>query len=198
MEWKGLNPPYPTVLVDPPWPVKNGSQLGGGGFGGPKGRSRPLPYSTMSVKALAALPVGEVAAPNAHLYLWTINRFLEEAFGLLRAWGFTYSTTIVWRKRLMGGGLGGAWRISTEFVLYARRGVLPAIGSVGGTCFDDWDDAVCFEARRPYSHRGKPSHSAKPPALQDLIEQVSPGPYVELFARAQRLGWAAWGHGFER
>jgi hypothetical protein len=41
------------------------------------------------------------------------------------------------------------------------------------------------------------AHSAKPPAFLDLVEQVSPGPYVELFARAPRLGWDSWGKGYE-
>lgn len=194
----GLERRYATAVIDPPWNVKAGSELGGNGFSGSHDPSRPVSYSTMSVPEMAALPVGEIMLPDAHLYLWTINRFVEEAFGLLRAWGFTYSTLIVWRKKLMGGGLGGTWRISTEFVLFARRGNLPSSGTIAGTCFDEGDDALCFAWKRPYDHRGKPHHSAKPPSLCDLVESVSPGPYVELFARQPRLGWDSHGFGYER
>lgn len=37
-------------------------------------------------------------------------------------------------------------------------------------------------------------HSQKPEAFLDLVERVSPGPYVELFARRDRLGWDTWGN----
>jgi len=37
-------------------------------------------------------------------------------------------------------------------------------------------------------------HSEKPEAFQDLVEQVSSGPYLELFARRRRLGWDVWGN----
>jgi hypothetical protein len=84
----------------------------------------------------------------------------------------------------LGGGLGGAWGITTEFVLFARRGTLPATGRVVGT----W-----FNVKRPYDRRGKPQHSAKPQHFYDLIERVSPGPYLELFARKERAGWTTWG-----
>jgi len=178
---------YPTILADPPWQVKAGRNPGGEGFTGQSTSSRPLDYEPMSVEEIEALPVGDMAEDNAHLYLWTINRYVEEAFSVARAWGFTYSTLLTWKKKPMGSGLGGAWGISSEHVLYCRRGSLPAIGKVAGTC---------FEFKRPYDERGKPKHSAKPPEFLDLIEQASPGPYLELFSRERipRLGWDYWGN----
>ena len=107
---------------------------------------------------------------------------------MVEAWGFTYSTTLVWAKRLMGGGLGGAYRINTEFCLFARRGKLATTGTVKGTHFD-W--------KRPYDERGKPRHSAKPPAFMEMVEAVSPGPRLELFARDERPGWDRWGNEVE-
>jgi N6-adenosine-specific RNA methylase IME4 len=86
------------------------------------------------------------------------------------------------------GGLGGAYRVSTEFVIFARRGSLREISSVRGTWFN-W--------KRPYNEQGKPKHSAKPPAFFDMVEAVSPGPRLELFARERRPGWAAWGNEVE-
>jgi N6-adenosine-specific RNA methylase IME4 len=143
-----------------------------------------MPYPTMTLAEIKALPVSELAEPDAHLYLWTTNGFLRTAFELLETWEFRYSTTLVWAKAPIGAGLGGAWGISTEFILYGRRGTLPPSGRVGRTWFD-W--------KRPYDGRGKPMHSAKPDAFLDLVEQVSPGPYLEMFARRNRLGWDTWG-----
>lgn len=143
-----------------------------------------MPYVTMSVEAIRDLPVARLAERDAHLYLWATNGFLPHAFGVLEAWGFRYSTTLVWAKTPMGGGLGGAYGIATEFILFGRRGSLPAHGRIPRTWFD-W--------KRPYDGRGKPMHSAKPPELQAMVEQISPGPYLELFARRQRAGWDTWG-----
>jgi len=174
---------YSTIVADPPWPQKGGGSLmGREGFLDAGGKSLPLPYKTMTIDEIAALPID--AAPDAHLYLWTPSGFLPDAFRVVAAWGFRYSTTLVWAKRPIGFGLGGAYGIATEFVLFARRGKLPAIGRVGRNWFD-W--------KRPYDKRGKPRHSAKPPAFFDLVQTVSPGPYLEMFARDSRPGWDAWG-----
>lgn len=174
---------YRTIVVDPPWPQKGGGSLMGreGFLGGP---SIPLPYSTMSVQDILALPVRDLASRNCHLYLWTTNGFLRDAFGVLQAWGFTYSTTLVWAKNPMGGGLGGAFGISTEYVLFGYRGRVKARSKIRGTWFN-W--------KRPYDERGKPKHSAKPPEFFEMVEQVSHRPRVELFAREARTGWACWG-----
>lgn len=177
---------YSTIVADPPWPQKGAGTLRGReGFGDSHGASKPMPYSTMTVAQIAALPVQERAAKDAHLYLWTTNRFLDDAFDVMRAWGFNYSTTLVWAKRPMGGGLGGCYGIATEYVLFGRRGTLPALQRIGR----NW-----FSWKRPYDHRGKPKHSAKPEEFYGMVEQMSPGPHLELFARSKRLGWHAWGN----
>lgn len=179
---------YSTILADPPWAQKGGPLVGGVGegfkFDGAQ-RSRDLPYGTMTVAQIVALPVRELAANDAHLYLWATNRYVEQAYEVARAWGFEPSTMLVWAKALMGGGLGGAYGISTEFLLYSRRGALPAKQRERGTWFP-W--------KRPYRN-GKPQHSAKPPQAIEMIERVSPGPYLELFSRAKqpRPDWDYWG-----
>jgi N6-adenosine-specific RNA methylase IME4 len=177
---------YATILVDPPWPQRGAGApwIGRGDARGGTGASGPMPYRPMTVPDIARLPVGDLAARDAHLYLWTTNGFLPAAFSVLGSWGFHYSTTLVWAKAPMGGGLGGCYGISTEFLLFARRGSLPAKQRVGRTWFT-W--------KRAYDQRGKPRHSAKPGDAHALIEQVSPGPYVELFARDARPGWDHWG-----
>ena len=177
---------YRTIFADPPWKVGAGPLCGAFGFGDATGASRPLPYPSMSVPQIAALPVARLAhADGAHLYLCTINRYVEAAYLVARAWGFTPSTLLTWAKSTMGGGLGGAYGISTEFVLYARRGTLPALRREPGS----W-----WHWKRPYDERGKPRHSAKPPELFAMLERVSPGPRVELFARDERPGWDRWGN----
>lgn len=182
---------FPTIVADPPWDVPTGPMSGGGmaeGFVGGDGQSRPLSYPTLSVEEIASLPVSAVAQPAAHLYLWTINRYVEDAYAVARAWGFRPSTMLVWAKNPMGGGLGSdAFGISTEFILFCRRGVLPARERFNTTWFN-W--------KRRYDERGKPQHSAKPPELIDLVERVSPGPYLELFSRERQphCGWFYYGN----
>jgi N6-adenosine-specific RNA methylase IME4 len=127
---------YRCIVIDPPWPQKGAGALRGReGFGDATGASKPMPYATMSLDAIAALPVRQLADPTGcHLYLWTTSGFLDDAFDVLRTWGFRYSTTLVWAKKPMGGGMGGDYGISTEFVLYARRGNLPALSRVTSRC----------------------------------------------------------------
>lgn len=163
---------FATILADPPWRTHSGR--------------KPMAYAMMSVDAIASLPVGDIAAPDAHLYLWTINAHLEAAFGVVRSWGFRYSTTLVWAKAPMGSPNGETFGINTEFLLFARRGRLVAVNKHNGTWFN-W--------KRRYDERGKPKHSAKPEEVYALVEHVSPGPYVELFSREKqpRMGWSYFG-----
>ena len=185
--WDGLTPPYRTIVADPPW-----DHSGGTGrrsqrltIGGPPVLVRgitPLPYPVMTVEEITALPVRELADQNAHLYLWVTNRYLVSAYAIAAAWGFDPVKPLVWCKApkgpFMGGPFGGS---SIEFCLYARRGQLSNIGRVG----------------RQWWECARSAHSVKPPLMMDAIEHVSPGPYVELFARAPRLGWDHWGYGYE-
>jgi N6-adenosine-specific RNA methylase IME4 len=187
---------FATVLVDPPWQQNAGPSLRRPNcVKSPRwtdydtrGSSRPMPYPTMSLDDIAALPVSSLATDDAHLYAWTTNRFLEATFAIVRGWGFVFSTTLVWAKNTMGGGLGGdAFGISTEFLLFARRGRLAALNRTAGSWFN-W--------QRRYDERGKPCNSKKPAAAYAMIEHTSPGPYVELFSRETqpRLGWSYWGN----
>jgi N6-adenosine-specific RNA methylase IME4 len=185
---------FHCIVADPPWAVKAGPN-GGGYADGLKGmrkwnwRSENLPtrklsYPSMSVEEIMALQVASIAADDAHLYLWTINRYVKEAYDVARAWGFEPSTLLTWAKNPMGGGLGGTFGISTEYILFARRGSLKAKKRVKGTWFN-W--------KREYVN-GAPSHSRKPSDFMTMVEAVTPGPYLELFARRRRPGWSVWGN----
>ena len=168
---------YRTIVADPPWRTHQPPALGNG-TGFPKaGPNQPLPSPTMSVEQIAKLPVSYLAGADCHLYVWTINRYVEQTYWLVREWGFTPSTLLVWCKTPMGLGTGGGYALTTEYALFARRG------------------RGAYEQRHPTSwwnwKRGQ--HSAKPEAFLDVVEQVSPGPYLELFARRARFGWDYWG-----
>lgn len=135
----------------------------------------------LSVEEIAALPVADLAAQSAHLYLWMINRHIEAAYRVARAWGFKPSQLLVWAKTPRGLGAGGHYVSTTEFVLFARRGV-------EGSNPIRRSDSTWWNWKRPEDGTG-PCHSRKPDGFLDLVEQVSPGPYAELFARRARFGW---------
>ena len=178
---------FATVLADPPWRTHSGRLTGRRGFADSyAGANRRLPYPTMSVADIAALAVSTIAAADAHLWLWTTNGYLEAAFGVIRAWDFHYSTTHVWAKAAMGSGLGESFGITTEFLLFARRGRAPVRNRITGT-WHAWP--------RRYVN-GAPAHSKKPEGAYALIEHASHGPLVELFSREDqpRLGWSYWGN----
>ncbi len=168
---------YRTIVADPPWEMPTGGKYSGSG----RWRKPPseLPYETMPLDEIRALPVADLAEPDAHLYLWLPNAYVEHGHDLARAWGFKPSQLLVWVKTPRGLGLGGAFTNTAEFVLFCRRGSLPAHSR---------SDTSWFRWKRPHNN-----HSAKPEAFLDLVEQVSPGPYLELFARRQRLGWDTYG-----
>jgi N6-adenosine-specific RNA methylase IME4 len=166
---------YRTIVADPPWALDMPRHIA---TRANKGEGRePVPYPTLSVGEIANLPVRDLAEKDAHLYLWTINAYLEDAYRVARAWGFKPSTLLTWCKRPNGLGLGGTYSLTTEYALFCRRGSCAASTRIDTTWFE-WP-------------RGP--HSRKPDAFLDLVEQVSPGPYLEMFARRCRLGWDAWG-----
>jgi len=196
MTWDGLTPPYATIVADPPWRYNStGAHLRATKEHRPKSwdweANNPgavARYSTMSMGELTALPVYELAAADAHLYLWTTNAFMVEAHELARAWGFKPKTILTWVKTRpddvgrVSSRAGYYFRGATEHVVFAVRGSLPL------TTNDILPTAFLWP---------RIAHSVKPDAFGDLVEQASPGPYVELFARAPRLGWDSWGKGYE-
>ena len=103
---------FPTIYADPPWPYRNESSRG----------AAVNHYPTLCLDELRHLPILELAAPDAHLHLWTTNAFLAEALDLIDSWGFRYSSAFVWAKKQLG--MGNYWRVSHEFLLLGVRGRL--------------------------------------------------------------------------
>jgi N6-adenosine-specific RNA methylase IME4 len=173
---------FGTILIDPPWRFANKT-----GKVGPE-HKRLRRYETMSFEEIAALPVGDFGLTQSHLYLWSPNALLLEALTIMKNWGFTYKTNIVWYKiRKDGGpdgrGVGFYFRNVTELLLFGVKGKLRTL-KPGRT-------QVNIVMTR------KQEHSRKPDCIFDLIEQCSPGPYLELFAREKVKGWTQWGDQLE-
>jgi N6-adenosine-specific RNA methylase IME4 len=175
---------FSTIVADPPWRYNaKVAPLRSGGRGGQAEHQ----YPTMTNAEIAALPVASLATDQAHLYMWVTNpRLIAERngsrtvtpFDIVDAWGFKAMTLLTWVKPGRGG-TGWYFRGQTEHVIFATRGGLgiPAANR----------EPNVFEAKRS-------RHSAKPEAFFDLVERVSPGPYLEMFARKTRLGWSSWGN----
>lgn len=170
---------YSTILADPPWQFQNRT-----GKVAPEHR-RLLRYPTMELQEIMDLPIGKLAAARSHLYLWVPNALLMEGLQVMKAWGFTYKSNVVWFKvRKDGGpdgrGVGFYFRNVTELVLFGVRGSMRTL-QPGRT-------QVNLLATR------KREHSRKPDEIYNIIESCSPGPYLELFARFRQKGWAQWGN----
>jgi N6-adenosine-specific RNA methylase IME4 len=170
---------FGTILADPPWQFMNRT-----GKVAPE-HQRLMRYPTMALEEIKRLPVGELACPQSHLYLWVPNALLAEGLAVMQAWGYTYKTNVVWIKvRRDGGpdgrGVGFYFRNVTELVLFGTHGSLRTLAP----------------GRRQVNviPSRKREHSRKPDELYTIIEQCSPGPYLELFARYQRTGWIQWGN----
>ena len=170
---------FSTILADPPWRFTNRT-----GKMAPEHR-RLSRYSTMTVEEIAALPIHAVTDEPAHLYLWVPNALILEGLEVMRRWGFTYKTNLVWFKvRKDGGpdgrGVGFYFRNVTELILFGTRGKNARTLSRGRR------QVNLFQTR-------KREHSRKPDELYEIIEACSPGPYLELFARHCRPDWCQWG-----
>ena len=169
----GLNPPYSTIVADPPWhydkvnPDRSDEGVKGGG----------LAYSSMTLDEIRAMPVGNLGS-DVRCFLWVTNRYLRHGWSVLEAWGFEpQDRVLVWCKPPRC-----TTPVTTEYVLIGKKGKPPRMPWHGTTWFD-W----------PL----QPTHSQKPDAFLDLVESWCPGPYVELFCRRPRFGWDAWGYGYE-
>src|ERR1700735_175796 len=174
----GLTGTYSTILVDPPWRFLNRT-----GKVAPEHR-RLHRYPTMSFEEIAQLPIGRYAADKAHLYIWCPNALLPEGLAILKAWGFSYKTNIVWYKvRKDGGpdgrGVGFYFRNVTELLLFGIKGPMRTLAP----------------GRRQVNVivSRKEEHSKKPSDAYRIVQECSPGPYLELFARERVVGWVQWG-----
>lgn len=171
---------FGCILADPPW-----------NYGCKQPTERPRPcvlrgehpasathyYDTMKLADIKALPVATLAADDSVLFLWATVPLLPDAFDVMKAWGWKYKTMLTWHKT--NRDCMGYWfRVCTEHLLVGVRGDVKAFRSMERTLFE--------------TPRGK--HSQKPDAAYKLIESVTTGKRLELFARHKREGWSSWGN----
>ncbi len=182
---------YQTIVADPPWEYEGFATAPTPIHGTPGPvKVAGLPYESMTLEEIAALPVSDWAAKDCRLFFWTTNRYLPDAFPIVAGWGFTYKQTLTWRKTGNPSPFGGSVAPNhAEFLLVATRGAPKVVSRLRSSVVDA--PAAAPGKRRKGAGR---KHSAKPDAFLDFIEQVSAGPYLELFARRERLGWDTWGN----
>lgn len=171
---------FSTIYADPPWRFQNRT-----GKVAPE-HKRLNRYDTMELEDIKALPISEIADKKCHLYLWVPNALLPDGLEVMKAWGFEYKGNIVWEKvRKDGGpdgrGVGFYFRNVTELLLFGVRGT---------------PNRTLDPARSQVNliRTQKREHSRKPDEIIPIIEKCSPGPFIELFARGDREGWAMWGN----
>lgn len=164
-------PKFRTIVADPPW---THNQTSGGGYGGAL-----CHYDLMTLERIKQMPVADLAADNAHLYLWVTNSNIDEGLEVVKAWGFRYITMFHWIKPKLG--VGNYLRNASETCIFAVRGKLPPKNRTQINWLISYPTA----------------HSEKPREFVSIVERVSPGPYLELFCRrrpASAEKWYCWGN----
>jgi N6-adenosine-specific RNA methylase IME4 len=156
---------YGTVMADPPWDIDQK-----GNYGAIKH------YNLMTLNQIKAMPVADLCGENAHLWLWVPTNLLERGYEVMRAWGFTPRSVMVWTKPRLG--LGVYLRNVTEHCIFGTKGKAP----------------ILFKAQPNWLLAPLQDHSHKPEEQFAIIERCSPGPYLELFARRRQHNWDSWGN----
>lgn len=159
---------YKTLIVDPPWPTGQSGKYGAA-----------TKYPLMTLDAIAAMPISELTEDNAHVYLWCYSSTRHVAEDILRGWGFRYVDEFIWGKDQMG--LGQYFRHAHETLLLGVKGKLP----------------VRFKGQRSFAMLPRQAHSRKPEEAHLMVMRMSPGPYLDLFARRPFHGWDIWGNEVE-
>lgn len=183
---------FRAILIDPPWRFQTWNNETAVKRGNGRGTNvcSSVHYQTMTLEEIASLPIGELAAPDAVVFLWACWPMLQEALYAIERWGFLYKTCAFdWMKAHAGQiemfqddtqallGMGYWTRANSEPCLLATRGKPKRM--------DAGVRMGIIEPRR--------EHSRKPECVHSRIERLVEGPYLELFARRSRPGWTTWG-----
>jgi N6-adenosine-specific RNA methylase IME4 len=179
MRFVGTNR-FATIVADPPWQFTNRT-----GKMAPE-HKRLCRYSTLGLQEIKNIPVQIAAEETAHLYLWVPNALLAEGLEVMKAWGFTYKSNLIWYKiRKDGGpdgrGVGFYFRNVTEVILFGVRGKNPRTLRPGRS-----QPNIITSRKR--------EHSRKPDEQYKIIESCSWGPFLEMFSRGNRDNWTCWGN----
>lgn len=182
--------PFKVIVADPPWLF--GDKLPG------ETRGASNQYSCMPTWMICAMAenagrviMGQLIADDAILFLWRVAAMQQDALDVARFWNFQIKTDLVWLKKTTDGlrwfGMGRTLRAEHETCLVCTRGTPRLLNhSTRSTFVTDLDLAgLSARARR---------HSEKPEEFYEIVERLSDGPYLELFARKQRPGWTCIGN----
>jgi len=172
-----LSGKYRVIYADPPWKYNDSLAISKDGLGESYGPA-DAHYPQMTISELCLLPVSGIAEDNSVLFLWITSPLLEDAFQILKAWGFRYKASFVWDKAKHN--MGHYNSVRHEFLLVATR----------GSCQPDiqklYDSVQSIERVR---------HSEKPQEFREIIDTMYPnGARIELFARAAHDNWQVWGN----
>ncbi len=177
--------PFSVIYADPPWRFETWSEEG-------KDRAPDQHYSTMPIEEICALPVSEISAKDAALFLWIYQPMIPHALRLIESWGFRFKTVAYYWVKIKGGqdrlfysgedvrnGLGYHTRAGAEQVWLATRGK-------GYDRLSKSESQVVFSPLR--------EHSRKPEEVpESIVRLCGDVPRVELFGRTSRPGWTVWG-----
>lgn len=184
---------FAAVFADPPWHFRARTALQMSNW--TSRRDAEKHYKVLGIDDICALPVRDLAAKDAHLFLCATGPCLRQAFDVMEAWGFRYSAVaFTWIKlkksynakqlRVLPTaesdlhvGLGLTTRKNAEFVLLGRRGNAKRIAK-------NVREVILSPVRE---------HSRKPEEMFDRVRRYCDGPYLELFSRQNRDGWTSWG-----
>jgi len=170
---------FGCILADPPWQICTG---GKGGWGTPQMHYQVMPTPQIIRELQWVKPL---IAEQANCYLWVVNNKLQDGLDLMKELGFHYITNLVWVKDKIG--MGQYFRGQHELLLFGRKGKpMPYRYEAGKRV------TISSVISEP-----KQDHSRKPDSFYSIIERISHGPYLELFARRKRPGWTAWGNQVE-
>jgi N6-adenosine-specific RNA methylase IME4 len=173
------NKKYNTIVVDPPWPISLTGKV--------KRRentAEKLPYTIMTLDQIKELPISDIANVGAHIYLWTTNKMMRNAYSVFDSWGVNFHLIM---PMIKPSGIAPCmgYVFASEFCLLGFMGKpMQKFLQIGRL---NW--------LKNFNTLGK--HSTKPEIFYKLVENMSPSPRIDLFARKQRNGWDAWGDEIE-
>jgi len=167
---------YNTIVIDPPWNISMGAI--------PKcrpNRARQLPYKTMNLEEIKQFPIKDYAEDGAHIYCWTTNKMIWFIPEIFKAWGVRFHLIIPMIKPTGMTPLLTGYKFAAEYCILGFFN--PPMQKFIGAGKLNWIKA--------FNKAG--SHSSKPDEFYSLVEQMSPGPRIDIFSRKKREGWEQYG-----
>lgn len=165
---------YNTIVIDPPWNISMTGEVKRR-----ENRAKKLPYKTMSLQEIKDFPLKDFANVGCHVYCWTTNKMLRDTFNVLEYWGVNFHLVIPWVKPSAICPCFG-YKFASEFCLLGFFGKPMQKFISSGKL--NWIKDYVFK-----------SHSSKPDSFYKLVEEMSPLPRIDIFARKKRDGWDVWG-----